>query len=225
MRFLIVVLVSLFAYGCASSQSIKPEDGTSFVITDRSYAEVWNAAKQSVDSLGAIVSLNREKGEIRGRHGISAFSWGEAIGVFINPADERSREFKVSVVSEHVVQGNIFGPDFKKTIIAKMRAQLFLNLAPGGNASVTPTTDTQTSAPHIDVQHGGTPITSTQQWRTSSPSDVPQGGTTPVRAPAVTTQTNSFGNTNGQGGSAGTLTQNCIWNYVKKDYTCVTVHN
>jgi len=63
---------------------------------------------------------------------------------------------------------------------------------------------------HIDVQHGG--MVTQQQ---SFPQQAAPMTTAP--APYSTTKPNVMGK--------GTLTENCIWNDVKKDYTCVTHTN
>ena len=114
----------LIVSGCASSSSISPRDGTSFQVRDRSYAEVWKAAILTVSSVGAIESQNRSRGEVRGHRGATAWSWGEAIGVFIDPADEDARNFTVTAVSEHIAQGQITGQDFTYSMIATLKAHL-----------------------------------------------------------------------------------------------------
>ena len=56
----------------------------------------------------------------------SAWSWGEAVAVFIDRINRSERDFTVTVVSEHAMQTQISGQDFKKTMIATMKAHLEL---------------------------------------------------------------------------------------------------
>jgi hypothetical protein len=112
------------ATGCATSSSVRPSDGQSFRIQDKSYSEVWNAAVLTVSSIGAIESQYRHLGEVRGHRGASIWSWGEAVAVFISPPNEDSRNFVVTVVSEHIVQTQLTGQDFESTMIATMKAHL-----------------------------------------------------------------------------------------------------
>lgn len=125
MRIIILGLVLLLT-ACVSSQSIAPEDGISFPVKDRSYKQVFNAAILTVASVGEITSQDRPSGQIRGLRGASAFSWGDAVAVFISPSAESAREFTVTVVSEHVDQVQLTGQDFKSTMIATMKAHLDL---------------------------------------------------------------------------------------------------
>jgi len=111
---------------CASSSSLRSSDGRSFQVQDRSYSQVWNAAILTVASVGAIESENRRYGEVRGHRGASAFSWGDAVAVFIDPPSETAGNFTVTVVSEHILQVQISGQDFESTMIATMKAHLDL---------------------------------------------------------------------------------------------------
>ena len=51
---------------------------------------------------------------------------GDPVGVFIEPPEESARNFTVTVVSEHAVQTQLTGQDFKDTMIAVMKAHLNL---------------------------------------------------------------------------------------------------
>ncbi len=119
-----VIVSMLLLAACASSSTISKSDGISFQVRDRSYSAVWSAAILTVASAGAIESQNRQRGEVRGHRGAGAWSWGEALGVFIEPADETAQNFTVTVVSEHIVQTQLTGQDFRSTMIATMKAQL-----------------------------------------------------------------------------------------------------
>ncbi len=125
LRSVALALVLVVA-ACASSSSLRPNDGRSFRVQNRSYSQVWNAAILTVASVGAIESQSRVDGKVRGHRGASAFSWGEAVAVFIDPSSEAFRDFTVTLVSEHILQGQISGQDFKSTMIATMKARLDL---------------------------------------------------------------------------------------------------
>ena len=123
----VTVALALAVAACASSSSIRSSDGQYFLVHDRSYSQVWNAAILTVASIGAIESENRQLGEVRGHRGASVWSWGEAVAVFIDPPTEDTRDFRVTVVSEHIMQTQLTGQDFESTMIATMKAHLDLN--------------------------------------------------------------------------------------------------
>jgi hypothetical protein len=80
----------------------------------------------TVASIGAIESQDRTKGEVRGLKGAGAFSWGDAIAVFIDPTNRNARDFVVHAVSEHVLVGQVSGQDFRQTMVSAMKAHLDL---------------------------------------------------------------------------------------------------
>jgi hypothetical protein len=110
--------------GCVTSDSIRPQDGRSFQVTDRSYQQVWNAGILTVGSLGSIESQDRSRGEIRGFREASAWSNGNALGVFINPPNDAARSFTVSVVGAKFSTLQITGTDFAATMESMMKARL-----------------------------------------------------------------------------------------------------
>lgn len=124
MKILGTLLLCVALMGCVSSHSITAADGTSFQVKDRAYKDVYNAAILTVASIGEITAQNRQKGEVRGLKGVTEFSAGEALGVFINPPKESVRNFTVTVVSKHVVTTQLTGTDFTSTMIAAMKARL-----------------------------------------------------------------------------------------------------
>lgn len=117
-------LVAALLSGCAMSDDIGPDDGRSFSVSDRSYAEVWEAGVLTVGSIGEIASANRETGEIRGFAGASAWSWGNSLGVFISPPSDGARDFTVSVVGIRMNRVQISGSDYTGTMEAMMQARL-----------------------------------------------------------------------------------------------------
>ena len=124
-------LVSLFSAGlllasCSSSAGLSRRNGVSFRVADRAYSQVWNAGVLTIASIGAIESEDRSRGEVRGLRGASAFSWGDAVAIFIDPPDPNARNFVVTVASQHVFTPQVSGQDFRLTMIASMKAHLDL---------------------------------------------------------------------------------------------------
>ena len=120
----LLVALTIATSGCAFSDTIRPNEGQSFEVVDRSYSEVWNAGVLTVGAIGEITSTNRAAGEIRGFKGASVWSWGNALGVFINPPSDDARNFRVSVVGIKTVRGQLAGSDYTGTMMAMMQAHL-----------------------------------------------------------------------------------------------------
>lgn len=120
-----ISILSIIALSsCSSPSTIQPGDGKSFIVTDRSYSEVWEASVLTIGSIGAIESYDRERGEIRGFSPIAGFSWGNSIGVFIYPPIENSRNFTVSVVGVRSNQVQITGTDYTRTMEVMLKSKL-----------------------------------------------------------------------------------------------------
>jgi len=131
-----------FLVSCASPvATVKKESGRSFVVNDRSYSEVWDAAILTVSSVASIRSQDKFLGEVRGVMQGDTWDWStdNAVVVFIesplNPALMRlgvppqndSRRFTVTVVGkESLTYKLIYGQDFEDSLIATMKAYLDL---------------------------------------------------------------------------------------------------
>src|SRR5262249_14848358 len=100
MRALCLLAFVTVIAGCAAVTRVEPGSGSQLLVEGRTYDEVWRAAISVVGhnlSIGA--GTNKERGEIRAEGGASRFSPGEAVGVFIRPANTRSEQYTVEVVS------------------------------------------------------------------------------------------------------------------------------
>jgi hypothetical protein len=70
----------------------------------------------SVNSLGLPVAAeNKSEGYILAQRGITAFSYGENIAVFLRK--EKPSETSVEVISKKAMQTNIFAPNWEPKIL------------------------------------------------------------------------------------------------------------
>ena len=65
-----------------------------------------------------FVSANRQDGSVLARRGVSAFSWGEDVAVFIKKIDDKTTS--VEVVSKKMVTGNLAARDWVKPIFREL---------------------------------------------------------------------------------------------------------
>ena len=117
--FALVSLSVLFT-GCSTMADAKAGKGTGVTQTFAAKPErVWQVLPVAVKNAGLdYVAGSREEGYALAQRGISAFSYGENVAIFIEPALAEST--KVEVVSKKAMATNIFAPEWSKAIFEKI---------------------------------------------------------------------------------------------------------
>lgn len=127
-KFLAVLLAlaSLsLASGCATLADAKAAKGTG---PSREYAasldKVWNTIPVVLKELELpLVSQNREEGTILAQRGITAFSYGENVAIFVESVGGNTRT-RVEIVSKKAMATNIFAPEWSLEILDKLGEKL-----------------------------------------------------------------------------------------------------
>ncbi len=117
---LIVTCVALLATvgsGCATLSTVQAEKGRgAFRVYSAPFKTVWEQTFQAVSALGLQIAVpNQKEGYLLAETGISAFSWGEKIAIFVEKVDESHT--RVEVVSRRVVTTNVFAYDWEPRIL------------------------------------------------------------------------------------------------------------
>ncbi len=118
-RLLFAATIALLG-GCATLSDAVSAKGTGLAHT---YAEpqkvVWKALPPIITGLGlSLVDENPEKGFILAQRGITAFSYGEDVAIFIEPLNVN--ETRVEVVSKRALATNVFAPNWEVDILKKL---------------------------------------------------------------------------------------------------------
>jgi hypothetical protein len=116
--FLSVVLLS--AAGCSTLNDARQAKGTGKShLYNASFDIVWDAATQAVTDMGLqVASKSKEEGYILAQKGMSAFSYGENVAVFVEKADDQ--QTKVEVVSKKAMATNVFAWNWEKPILDRI---------------------------------------------------------------------------------------------------------
>ena len=84
---------------------------------------VWQVLPDAVKSTGLdYVSGNKDQGYALAQRGLSLFSYGENVVIFIDKPTTEST--KVEVVSKKAMATNIFAPDWARPILDKIAEML-----------------------------------------------------------------------------------------------------
>jgi hypothetical protein len=87
------------ALSCAPMGGIRPGKGTTFQITERDYAEIWEVVVAVVDEHLFMVAKDRALGVIKAEGKVGAITGGELIGIYITPARPGKARYIIEVTS------------------------------------------------------------------------------------------------------------------------------
>ena len=106
--------------GCATLADSQRARGTGeSKIYNVSSEQIWDAMQNVVAASGLeYIGENRKKGYVLAQRGITAFSFGENVAIFIEPqADGKTR---VEVVSKKAMATNVFAPNWAGPIFKQL---------------------------------------------------------------------------------------------------------
>jgi uncharacterized protein YceK len=111
--------------GCTTLADARAAKGSG---PSREYAasmdKVWNTIPVVLKELELpLVSQNRAEGTILAQRGVTAFSYGENVAIFVEPAGGATRT-RVEIVSKKAMETNIFAPDWSVEILDKLGQKL-----------------------------------------------------------------------------------------------------
>ena len=121
--FAITTLASVS--GCSTLADARTAKGTGL---SRTYATsvdaVWKAMPQVLSEVGLqMVGDNKTEGYILAQRGITAFSYGENVAIFVETVGGVTKT-RVEVVSKKALATNVFAPSWEKEILDKLDQKL-----------------------------------------------------------------------------------------------------
>ena len=110
--------------GCNTVDSVQPGKGVTFTVTAKSYDQVWKASVAVMSRQLTIVEDDRSRGFIRAESKAGMMTYGEVVGVFINPTTPSAGAYSIEVVSLKRSAVQITGQDWTRTVITGIKAEL-----------------------------------------------------------------------------------------------------
>ena len=119
------LLLSLMVSGCATLADAKAAKGTGTArVYQKDYSEVWSAVVTAVSESGLdLVSESKDQGTILAQRGLSAFSYGENVAIFVERVDGGVRT-RVEVVNKRALATNITAADWESDIVGRLDKKL-----------------------------------------------------------------------------------------------------
>lgn len=120
----IFAVITIAMTGCASTETVKEAKGEGIsraypYVYDQVYKATLSAAKTKELE---VVEEDKSKGRIVLSHGITLWSWGERIAVFIKPLATGSTE--VEIISKPVLAPLNFPPDWQQILLNQIDVEL-----------------------------------------------------------------------------------------------------
>jgi hypothetical protein len=135
LKQLCVVLAVLTLAACSDSSDLGAgKTGKSFTVTGHSYDQVWDASLTALTQVRGTQSLeinrsveitkkDKKAGIINAASGMSLWSWGDVMGVFINPAHD-APSYKIDVESLSTYKMGYTSNNWEDEIIAAIKQNL-----------------------------------------------------------------------------------------------------
>jgi hypothetical protein len=116
--------LSLLVAGCASTETVKQAQGQG---VSRSYPYAYDRVFDAVQAAAKakeleVVDSDKRAGRIVLSHGVTLWSWGERIAVFVKPGTGPGTE--VEIVSKPVMSPLNFPPDWPQIIFKQLDVEL-----------------------------------------------------------------------------------------------------
>jgi hypothetical protein len=122
--FFAVFLLAILATGCASTETVKEAQGQGVSrVFQFAYDPVFDATVAAAKTKELkVVESDKGTGRIVLSHGVTLWSWGERIAVFIKHVTDNSTE--VEIVSKPVLSPLNFPPDWQKILLDQIDVEL-----------------------------------------------------------------------------------------------------
>ena len=121
---LIIAFIVMITGGCASTETVKEAAGEGI---SRSFSYAFESVYEATISAAKkkeleVVESDKKSGRLILAHGITLWSWGERIAVFVKPLS--SNETEVEVVSKPVLAPLNFPPDWQNILLDQIETEL-----------------------------------------------------------------------------------------------------
>jgi hypothetical protein len=103
----------LFMSGCRTLGDVRAAKGEGMTrVYHASEDQVWRVLPKAVNEVDlSVAGMYREDGYLLAERGVTMFSWGEKVAVFVEP--QGANTTRVEVVSKRAVATNITAADFR----------------------------------------------------------------------------------------------------------------
>lgn len=111
--------------GCSTIDSLQPgKGGTTFEIRGKTYDQVWKAVTRTAGQRLTVVESNKQTGTLKAEQGTGMASWGEVVGIFVQPTSNGSPVYIIEVQSLKRSTLQLTGQDWTLTMVNGIKNEL-----------------------------------------------------------------------------------------------------
>lgn len=125
MKLVLGLLLVGIVSGCSSAGGLQSENfGSTIEIQDKSYNEVWKASVRAMSNNLTIIESDKTTGTIKSEASAGMTTWGEIVGLFIQPTTPDAKKYTLKVISKKRLKTQITGQNWEPSVLANVKAEL-----------------------------------------------------------------------------------------------------
>ena len=115
-KIIAILSIIFIAAGCTTmADSIAAKGTGPHKIYEKPKSKIWPIAVEAVNAVGLqLVTANESSSMILAQRGITAFSYGENVAIFVE--DYEGQRCRVEIISKRAMETNILAPDWSNSI-------------------------------------------------------------------------------------------------------------
>lgn len=116
MKVVMALLLGLLSASCATTDSLQLSNGKgqSFILTGKTYEQIWQAATVAMGTDMKIVESHKPSGVIKSR--VVDGTPGKVVGFFIQPTEEQAPRYTITIVSRKPLHTDFVDRDWEPSV-------------------------------------------------------------------------------------------------------------
>jgi len=118
------LILGFLLAACVSTENLQLSNGkgASFIVTGKSYEQIWRAATQAMSTDMRIVESHQPTGVIKSK--VVNGTTGKVVGFFVQPTDDNAARYTITIVSQKPLQTDLVDRDWEPSVWADFKQAL-----------------------------------------------------------------------------------------------------
>jgi hypothetical protein len=118
------LILGFLLAACVSTENLQLSNGkgASFIVTGKSYEQIWRAATQAMSTDMRIVESHQPTGVIKSK--VVNGTKGKVVGFFVQPTDDNAARYTITIVSQKPLQTDLVDRDWEPSVWADFKQAL-----------------------------------------------------------------------------------------------------
>jgi hypothetical protein len=118
------LILGFLLAACVSTENLQLSNGkgASFIVTGKSYEQIWRAATQAMSTDMRIVESHQPTGVIKSK--VVNGTKGKVVGFFVQPTDDNAARYTITIVSQKPLQTDLVDLDWEPSVWADFKQAL-----------------------------------------------------------------------------------------------------